>query len=402
MSQKLPSLGITTRRPATQSVLLLLAYRPPSVPIWQSSTSAKLIKTATQLMAISIQWNVKELQSLYCFARYMGSDDVCDMILDRWYAELHDEVGRQTHNESDEQGMFDILDISPDFLNHLAQHDSKALDFFLDVIIARRGAGWERLNTYSLPKWDDGVKEILIKKLKTRKVPVITGEDRDGFWKVYHHHHTHKADFYRVQTMNSPATTTSKLAENLTSRMVKAAALAQKEVDKVYHFWWEKAQFQGTERKTAGGNLEEERTARLEALEKQEEGMKSTTLDFVMGVFASIPSHYNVPTDDDQVHSHAIESTRPPREPTPDRIQFGNKWGMTLDGYAKDTKAISDRKCQIIEARVQTYINFGIDLGDVPGRERVQRTLAANGVSQADLDKDMFDLDDDEQVRMEK
>jgi hypothetical protein len=325
----------------------------------------------------------------------MESDDVCDMILDRWYSELQHPVGRQTRKESGELGTFDILDISPEFLNLLAQHDAKALDFFLDVIVAKRGVGCNLLNAHGLAKWNDRINETLIKKLKTREVAFVAEKDRESFCRLYHHHHEHEAESYRVQAVESPAIIVVKLAENLTSNMRRAV-----EVPSVYHFWWEShANKDGTaKRDSAGGDGEElaEKCLKEEALRDREDDMKSATMDFVMGVFASNLSHLDATVEDDQVSSGPVESTRPLREPAPDRIQYGGKWGMVLDGYTNESKAIYDRQCRIMEASVRRYANAGIAFEDIPGRDRVRRALAACGVTQADLDKDMFDSDDEE------
>jgi hypothetical protein len=348
----------------------------------------------SNLMAVPIQWTAHELQSLYCFARYMDSDVVCDMILDRWHSELH-QVGRQTRRESGELATFDLFDISPEFLNLLAQHDPKAQDFFLDVIVAKRGVGWKLLNAHGLAKWDDGVKETLIKKLKTRKVGVVKEADRDAFCRLYHNHHDREAECYRVGAVEAPAITASKLAENLSARMMRAV-----EAPNVYHFWWEnQANDNGKTKRDSAGVYREEHAAkclREEALHDQEDDMKSATIDFVMGVFATSTSD-DATVEDDDVSSRPMEATRPRREPAPGRIQYGGKWGMVLDGYTNESRAIFDRKCRILEARAQRYGNAGIALGDIPGRDRVRRALADNGVTQAELDKDMFDSDDEEQ-----
>ena len=343
---------------------------------------------ASKLMAIPIQWTAQELQGLYCFARYMDSDDVCDMVLDRWHRELR-QVGRQTRTESGELATFEILDVTPEFLNLLAEHDPKALQFFIDVIVAKGGVGWTLLNTHGLAKWDDGVKQVLIEKLATRKWGVVRDEDREKFCRSYHHH-DREAECYRDQAGASPATTASKLAENLTSRTMRAAGSSDS-----YRFWWE-SRVNGdglTKRDSAGGDCEEHaaKCQREEALQDEEDDMKSSTIDLVMGVFASTPSDHHDAVEDDGVISRPSESTR---EPVPDRIQYGGKWGVVLDGYTNESKAIFDRKCRIMEARVQRYINAGIDVGEIPGRDRVKRALEASGVTQADLDLDAFDCDD--------
>ncbi|KAH7389963.1 hypothetical protein BKA66DRAFT_440228 [Pyrenochaeta sp. MPI-SDFR-AT-0127] len=141
-----------------------------------------------EVISTQIQWIMHELQNLYMFAHCVGANDVCDMVIDRWHAELHRATPRLLYNEYGDIETFEILGYEPGFLNHLAEHDKDGFNFFSDLIIMKGDKGWQLLNDCGLHSWSDNVKTMLITKIESQEFLPVTMGAPEAVCSVYHHH----------------------------------------------------------------------------------------------------------------------------------------------------------------------------------------------------------------------
>ncbi|KAJ4373388.1 hypothetical protein N0V83_003683 [Neocucurbitaria cava] len=163
----------------------------------------------TTVRATEIQWTMQKLQDLYMLSQYMGADHVCDMIIDRWHEELHRPTAHLLKTEWGPMEPFDILGFDPTFLNFLAQHDDKGIDFLVGVLIVKGRNGRDLLVDYGLNNWSENMKEklkTLTAKLECEGVLPLSLEDPDAVCQAYHHHHEHDGQCYRAASKMNRAT----------------------------------------------------------------------------------------------------------------------------------------------------------------------------------------------------
>ncbi|KAF2828240.1 hypothetical protein CC86DRAFT_381179 [Ophiobolus disseminans] len=138
-----------------------------------------------EMQCTAIQWSPKKLVAMYRFAWYMGTRDICDMVMDRLHQDFH-------------RGAVRVAELDPAFLNELlVEEDERGLDFFTDLLVVSKQAGWNALERYGLEKWDERVKEILKNKLESGVEPVVASQwwmnsdastNKDGVCHRFHHH----------------------------------------------------------------------------------------------------------------------------------------------------------------------------------------------------------------------
>jgi hypothetical protein len=141
-----------------------------------------------EFIGTQIQWSMQELKNLYMFAHRLGSADECDMVVDRWYEELHRPAKRMLRTEEGEIEGLDILSFSPAFLNYVCQHDKFVLDLFTDILIIKGEDGLRVLKAYGMSNWHNDVKSMLISKLESGDITAASKNDADTVCSAYHHH----------------------------------------------------------------------------------------------------------------------------------------------------------------------------------------------------------------------
>ncbi|KAL1800640.1 hypothetical protein ACET3X_000982 [Alternaria dauci] len=105
------------------------------------------------LLATEIEWSMDKLEDLYMFAHVMRAFDVCDMVIDRVYEELHHPQQNLRRSTTGVTAAFKLPDISPAFLNFLWRHDKKGFEFFTDILVMAAEDTLELLKTSGLGSW---------------------------------------------------------------------------------------------------------------------------------------------------------------------------------------------------------------------------------------------------------
>ncbi|CAO2652636.1 Nn.00g009190.m01.CDS01 [Neocucurbitaria sp. VM-36] len=173
----------------------------PTHDLVEITTSDRKTMVATQ-----IQWTMRELQDLYMFSHHLGTETVCDMIMDRWHEELHRPTARTLQNELGHIETFNILGFEPTFVSYLAQHDRKAFDFLSDIFVTKGMDGWNLLAAYGLRNWSEEVKTALIEKLESEETLPVCIKDPEAVCQTYHHHHEHQ-ECYKPRASAVPSGT---------------------------------------------------------------------------------------------------------------------------------------------------------------------------------------------------
>jgi hypothetical protein len=154
--------------------------------------------------ATKIQWSMQELEDLYMFAHTIGAFDVCDMVIDQVHGVLHD---RQQHLVHSTRGMtvdFNILSVSPAFLNLLSKKDKKGFDFFADVLTMNAEDTLALLKTAGLGNWRQRVKRALIEKLESDEASEVSKNDAVAICSKYHHHQGSGKGCYKLEVPEAP------------------------------------------------------------------------------------------------------------------------------------------------------------------------------------------------------
>jgi hypothetical protein len=141
-----------------------------------------------ELRTTEIQWSMKELKDLYLLAEELQAWDVVDMITDRWHIEFHRAFPRDIENKFGVEKKFDILDFSPEFLQHVAGHDPTRLEFFSDVLVMKGKEGWKHMLKYGLEMWDEGVKKMVIEKPMHDHEPKVSVKEERYICEHFHRH----------------------------------------------------------------------------------------------------------------------------------------------------------------------------------------------------------------------
>lgn len=119
------------------------------------------------IKALPIAWSVDELMNLYRFAVYMGSPDVCDMIVLRLCENMH-------------RPGCDVCSFPVEWVKELVRRgDNQAVDILSDVLIAKEEMGWKALVEAGLNKWDVQFKAVLVAKLEGLEEGLLDMEDGD-------------------------------------------------------------------------------------------------------------------------------------------------------------------------------------------------------------------------------
>jgi hypothetical protein len=158
-----------------------------------------------ELRTTEIQWSMKELKDLYLLAEELQAWDVVDMVTDRWHIELHRAFPRDIENEFGVGKKFDILNFSPDLLQHLARHDPTGLEFFTDILVMRGKEGWRHMLKYGLEMWNEGIKRIVIEKLMHDHEPKVLVKEERYICEHFHRHHEYQGYVcYKVAGQEEP------------------------------------------------------------------------------------------------------------------------------------------------------------------------------------------------------
>jgi hypothetical protein len=166
------------------------------------------------LHVTQIQWSMQELVGLYGFAQQMGAGAVCDMVMDRLHEEIHRPISRTFRSEDGEIQTFSILHFESAFLDYLARTDEQGLNFFTDVLIMMKQAGWEMMAAHGFKGWNARVKKMVERKVKRGDAPSLESKDLDRTCKEFHHHHEKGEECYKAQaTLAGPLPTTGTSAD---------------------------------------------------------------------------------------------------------------------------------------------------------------------------------------------
>ncbi|KAH7066988.1 hypothetical protein BKA63DRAFT_557578 [Paraphoma chrysanthemicola] len=159
------------------------------------------------LLQTPIGWSMTELQELYLFALQMKCGDVCDMILDQWHEEFRRSAPQIVVDaEFGEETEFNILDISPEFLNILAVTDMSGLYFFTSLLVLKK-EGQNVLESLGVENWSDTIKLQLKEKLELRSPRLLETMHADDFCQQFHHHNhgDRQHEYYKAHAVVAKA-----------------------------------------------------------------------------------------------------------------------------------------------------------------------------------------------------
>jgi len=132
---------------------------------------------------------MQDFQKLYMLAHSLGSNDVCDMVIDRWHEQLHRHTPRICPDAVGLNIEFDFLKFDPFFLNHLPKHDVMGFGFLLDLLVALGERAWEWMSEHTSRTWSKDIKLALIRRLQCPQISPVQEKDLRAVCKAYHHHH---------------------------------------------------------------------------------------------------------------------------------------------------------------------------------------------------------------------
>jgi hypothetical protein len=169
------------------------------------------------LLHTRIQWSMIELQVLYLFALQMKCEDVLDMILDRFYEDFHRPVPRVIVDAEygGKAKEFDILDISPQFMNIVAKDDPHGLDFFTSVLVLKKRLRWKMLAAFGLENWSKKIKSDLREKSTPPAWAVLDAQNAEEFCQRFHHHKKEdvRHECYRMRDVTAQTIAAPEVAE---------------------------------------------------------------------------------------------------------------------------------------------------------------------------------------------
>jgi hypothetical protein len=313
------------------------------------------------LKALPISWTMEELCKLYVVARCMDADEVCDMVMDRWYEEFHRHTPRVTFNQFGERETFDILDFGPDFIDFLYEYDDVgASNLFAEIIITKSNAGWKMLYTHSLACWNKYWKQVLIRKLEFKELHAVAMPDVQAVCENFHHH-GEDAECYKVQALTSSSVLADKLTENLDGVQ---AAIPEFE----YLFWYERKTPAPSTNQATAINRKRKRTnhddddadaqslakcKKVKALEKNKYAMISVLLPLPSFLSAR---RVNVADNNDYDYPPPPQRTRQIQE---ERFLYGQK---KLDEAKKDFGKMANIKRALVQKKLEEFEAAGYDV----------------------------------------
>lgn len=320
------------------------------------------------LKALPTPWTMKELCDLYALAKVMGAEEVCDMVLDRWLEELHRPTPRVTCNEVGEREVFNILDVAPEFISFLSQHnDTSALNYLAEIVAGKGVAGYRMLHTHGLACWSKSWKRDIIRKLEEKELSTVVLNDAQAICKTFHHHRDEE-ECYKVQALTSASVVAHKMAENPEGVQ---AAVSEDE----YVYWWERnaparpaRQVAAINRKSKRTTGEEDKAADAERIAKRKKfrALKEKE-DAMTSIMLHLPSFISDPedtTDGDDEDEYQNPSSPPAytRPIVEDRFLYGNK---KMDESKKDFGDMADRKLALVKKKLAEWREQGIDVDNV-------------------------------------
>ncbi|OAL04770.1 hypothetical protein IQ06DRAFT_290793 [Phaeosphaeriaceae sp. SRC1lsM3a] len=329
------------------------------------------------LRTTPIQWSMLELVELYRFTMELGANHVCDMVLDRWLEELHRPERRMLWNKDGEIEFFDIMDIGPEFLNHLAERNDEALDFFTDLLVMKKQDGWEVLDKYGVLtskdveehgqfSWKDDVKKALVEKLGKKEEIDLLKVDADDFCTRFHHHYREGGgECYKVQALVDESAVTDK---NSAAAAQETTPATPRKLDPVALYWKHQEElFEEQRMRTAEasegisiGAFEDrayDRREEQKALRAEEKAMAAITISIVPRAY--IPEQH----DKEGIHSNSRDLTfaRPVDHAGityPDHL--GNR---RFDGMWQ-----AHAKFELVRSKLQEFEDAGYYVGDLGTR----------------------------------
>jgi hypothetical protein len=371
-----------------------------------------------------IQWSMKELKELYLLAEELGAWDVVDLVTDRWHAELHRAVPRRLTNEDGADLVFDILDFSPGFLEHLARRDPTGLDIFTDILVMKGEKGWEHMLKFGLESWGEGVKKMLVWKLMHDHQPKVSVEDEAYICEEFHRHHEYEGYVcYKeaVLDTNGDKVAPPEGEGEESGALVEVAPNAEKdESSPVASYWHRQSSLlaeqddakalqirtQGTKRKrltdedqaaldSAKANLKERGKRRRkaeEALEEQEAEMPSITIscfreqEYTKYDIYELEEMREIARAEEKAKLQGVTTT----VATP-AIPGGFIYPARLGNGMKDSKRQAEGKMAMLKEVLQRFQDHGYDVGGI-----------GNVAVQADGDVEMSDGDEEDEDGDEK
>jgi hypothetical protein len=359
------------------------------------------------LLSTRIQWSMQELRDLYLLARQLGADDVCDIILDRWHEEFHRDVHRTTVEESGDTKTFDMLDFDSDFLNYLASEDLRALEFFTDVLVLTKEAGWNVIDAHGLKGWDKTVKQMLVEKLQSEKIPSLATKDLKKICQTFHHHHGNTSgECYRVQAGFAPLTNgvpkpeawvvvePEATAGTASVQTLTVPSKPAPKVDARGRYWKHQQQLHDdttahqshvSKRKRSEQDAHvlaatKKRQKQDEARETEEDGMKSITI-------TSNPFLHGTYTTKEYLEEGMGNDMRKPRY-----VELGMQYSDKIGTLKNDGKESQLAKYRLVRKKLMEFQEAGYEVGNLG-----DMVFEHNGDNESDEDREGHQ--DEEEVR---
>ncbi|KNG46056.1 hypothetical protein TW65_07253 [Stemphylium lycopersici] len=185
--------------------------------------------------ATPTEWSMQEIEDLYMFAHTMGTPDVCDMVMDRVYEELHRPGQRSTRDKYGRKKRLSVLNFSPGFLNYLHQFDVRGFELFADILVTKGRDALVAMSAAGLSNWHHDVKLALEDKLESGKGPAVSEQNGTLICSMYHHHSCSTDQCYRAKTSNPRLTCASVPRDTSVSKPIRQTNRSEAFAHKARH-----------------------------------------------------------------------------------------------------------------------------------------------------------------------
>ena len=335
-----------------------------------------------ELQATVIQWSMQELEELYVFALELRAWDVVDMVMDRMHAEVHRPTPRMLETEDGERKAFNILDISPSFLNHLSKCDAEGSHFFTDILIMKGQAGWDHMCKYGLDSWAPEIKQMLVKTLlDISTFPMVMVPGVECMCWEYHHHPAHDWVCYKEQ---DPAPPVVEVAPD--SEPSPVSEYWQREID-LQAIAHQEGQVETLKLIAPGRPLTEAQQTSLSAARSTLKTLKHTRhkadklVDITeirmpsMSLTCYVEPEYIPYTpgleDEDEDEGEYVATPVAPRPAEQPAIHGGFIWPKELGNTKTDNRRQQLGKMALLKRKLLEFKRAGIDVGDIGDIEDV-------------------------------
>jgi hypothetical protein len=275
-----------------------------------------------------------------------------------------------------------MLDFDPDFLNYLASEDSRALDFFTDVLVLTKEAGWNVIDGHGLKSWDKTVKKVLVEKLQSNKIPSLATKDLKKICQTFHHHHENTSgECYKVQAGFDPLTNgvpkpeawvvveSEAIAGTTSVQMLTVPLKPAPKLDAQGCYWERENQLRddatahqsyGSKRKRKRSEQDaydlavtKKRQKQDEALETEEDGMKSITITsnpILHGTYAN---------------REYLEEVMGNDAPKPIYVKLGMQYSDKIGTLKNDGKESQLAKYRLVRKKLMEFQEAGYEVGNL-------------------------------------